>query len=68
MNYNEDIRRRILSHLKVTEFGLSITDVSVLVPTTRITAKKHLERLVRENLARETKKGNLRIFNGVSND
>lgn len=60
-NYNQEIRGRILVFLSGTPFA-HISEVARGVKTTRITARKHLERLENEGVVREYKKGMLRVF------
>jgi len=59
--YNEEIRARVLAVLS-NEPVASILEVATKAKTMRVTAKKHLERLVREGLAIEMQKGPARLF------
>ena len=59
--YDEKIRKRVIDVL-TTEPVASIYEVATKAKTMRVTAKKHLERLVREGLAIELRKGPARLF------
>jgi len=59
--YDEEIRKRVIDVLS-NEPVASIQEVALKAKTMRITAKKHLERLVREGLAIELRKGPARLF------
>jgi len=59
--YDVGIRERILKVLS-DEPVASIMEVAEKAKTQRITAKKHLERLVREKVAIELRKGSARLF------
>lgn len=58
---NDKIRKKILAVLKNTHIS-NITQTAKKAGTTRITAKKHLERLAQENTVEEYKVGRARIF------
>ena len=55
------ITERILAHLASSQFS-SISEIAVGAKTTRITARKHLERLVRKGVLFEKEMGQFRIF------
>jgi predicted ArsR family transcriptional regulator len=59
--YEKAIRDRILDVLS-DEPIVSIKEVAEKAKTQRITAKKHLERLTREGIALELRKGSARLF------
>ena len=59
--YDANIRARVVDVLK-KEPVASIQEVAREANTMRITAKKHLERLVREGEAIELRKGPARLF------
>lgn len=66
MDLKIEIQQKIIQIFNQTNEPLSITDISKKVGIQRITAKKHLERLIEMNLIKEIKKPPLRLF--VSND
>lgn len=55
------ITRRILDYLAVRQFS-SITEVAAGAKTTRITATKHLERLVQQGDLEERRMAQFRVF------
>jgi predicted ArsR family transcriptional regulator len=59
--YNEEIGRRVLEALKENSPS-HISEVARTAGTTRITARKHLERLKRDRTVEEIRKGRLRLF------
>lgn len=58
---NDKIRKKILAVLQNTHIS-NITQTAKKAGTTRITANKHLERLVQEGKLREYRVGRARIF------
>jgi predicted ArsR family transcriptional regulator len=56
-----NISERILSYLERNRFG-SIVDIAIGAKTSRITARKHLERLARSGLLAERQIGIARVF------
>ena len=62
MQYNTIIRDRVLESINSSDYGLCITEVARNAKTTRITARKHLERLKREGEINENVHGRVRIF------
>ena len=61
-NYDKNIRKRIEHELSGASWGFTITEIAEKVGTTRITARKHLERLEKEGIVEEARKGIMRIF------
>lgn len=59
--YDEGVRARIVDVLS-NEPVVSIQEVAIKAKTMRVTAKKHLERLAREGLVIELRKGPARLF------
>ena len=59
--YNVEIRKRV-EEVLTNEVVASINEVAIKAKTMRTTARKHLDRLVREGLAIELKKGQARLF------
>ena len=59
--YRIEIRERILKVL-TSEHIVSILETSQKAKTQRVTAKKHLERLTREGVTVEMRKGSARLF------
>ena len=59
--YSQEIRARILKALSNNQI-LHITEIAKRGNTTRITARKHLERLKREGVVDEIRRGSLRLF------
>jgi predicted ArsR family transcriptional regulator len=59
--YNKEIQRRILNVLRENSPS-HISEVARTAGTTRITARKHLERLKRDKTVEELRKGRLRLF------
>jgi predicted ArsR family transcriptional regulator len=59
--YDEEIRARVIGVLHAEPVA-SIQEVAMKAKTMRVTAKKHLERLVKEDLVIELKKGPARLF------
>ena len=55
------ITERILAYLASSQFS-SISEIAIGAKTTRITARKHLERLVRKGVLLEREMGQFRIF------
>ena len=62
MKKHRNFGKMILETLEREAYGLSISEVAVKVGTTRITARKHLERLNRAGVLEEVRKGRMRIF------
>jgi len=60
-SYDPEIRERILKVLSDEPFS-HLTEIARRAGTMRITASKHLERLKREGVVEEYKKGMLRLF------
>ena len=60
-DYELEIERRILDVLSRNSF-LHIAEIARKSKTTRITATKHLERLKKEGVVAEYRRGALRIF------
>lgn len=60
-NYDYKIQERILAVLSEEPFS-HITEIAKEAKTMRITAKKHLERLKREGIVEERRKGRCRLF------
>jgi predicted ArsR family transcriptional regulator len=59
--FDTEITSRILAHLRENKFG-SISEIAEGANTTRITAKKHLERLARRGFLQERQIGLARVF------
>lgn len=59
--YNREIRNKIVAALQRMDF-VYISEAAREAETQRTTARKHLERLTREGIVEEVKKGRLRIF------
>ena len=59
--YDEKIRVRVIGVLHAEPVA-SIAEVATKAQTMRVTAKRHLERLVNDGLAIEMKKGPARLF------
>lgn len=59
--YNKKIRARIIKVVSDEPF-LHLSEIAIRSKTMRITARKHLERLEREGVVRETKRGVMRLF------
>jgi len=62
MKFDIEIQNRIESVLESSDYGLCLTEVAKEAKTTRITARKHLERLRNSGILQEFNKGRLRIF------
>jgi predicted ArsR family transcriptional regulator len=60
-NIDYQITDRIFGFLKENQFG-SITQIAEGAKTTRITARKHLERLAKQGVLTERRMGQFRIF------
>lgn len=59
--YDSEIRDKIVAALEKGDF-VYISEAAREAGTQRTTARKHLERLTREGIAKEVKKGRMRIF------
>lgn len=51
--YDKSITQRILKSLETNEIGLTICEAAELAGTTRITARKHLDRLMRDGVVEQ---------------
>lgn len=60
-NFNRKIRDKIVVALEKAEFTY-ISEAAREAGTQRTTARKHLERLAREGIVKEIKKGRMRVF------
>jgi DNA-binding transcriptional ArsR family regulator len=60
-SYNKEIRKQILKLLKNGQ-PCYVSKVARAVNTTRITAKKHLERLNKEGIAEQIREGRVCLF------
>lgn len=60
--YNLEIEQRIIEIFIESDYPLNIEDVAKQVPTQRITAKKHLNRLKKRGLIEEIPKPPMLLF------
>jgi len=60
--FDKKIQKRIFQAVVRAKYGLTITEAAILANTQRSTARRHLEKLVKEGKLVEVKKGKCRIF------